>query len=155
MKRKVFEARQGSLNYDVDAASDESALRCEDPSLTNQSQAVDADINVIVKRFGITGQFPEGARLPSYQDFEGIFDFRTAQEAVITARQRFMALPPEVRSRFGNDPAAFVDFASDPKNLPAMREMGLAPPAKTPPAEKTLEAGAAPAASKPSDTVVT
>ena len=39
-----------------------------EPSLTDQSQANDTDVNVIVKKFAITGQAP-GGRTPNYGDF--------------------------------------------------------------------------------------
>ena len=45
---------------------------------------------------------------------------------IARAHESFDALPADVRARFGNDPGAFVEFCSDEKNLPAMREMGLA-----------------------------
>ena len=37
--------------------------------------------------------------------------------AVRGAEESFMAMPAEVRSRFGNDPQAFVEFCSDEANL--------------------------------------
>jgi len=51
-------------NYDMAKASVESGLACEDASRAVQSQREDADINVIVKRFGLTGQLPQNVRVP-------------------------------------------------------------------------------------------
>lgn len=107
-------------------------LRCEDPSLTQQSQAEDADINVLVRRFGLTGQIPASVRLPVYQDFDEVFDFATAQRAVLQARRDFEAIPAEIRARFNNDPQAFLEFVSDGKNLPELRKLGLAKPEAEP-----------------------
>jgi hypothetical protein len=44
------------------------------------------------------------------------------------AEKAFMSLPAVVRKEFDNSAVAFVDFASDPKNLDQMRGWGLAPP---------------------------
>ena len=40
-----------------------------------------------------------------------------------------MTMPADVRARFNNDPALFVDFCSDEANLDEMRKLGLAVPA--------------------------
>ena len=113
-------------NYDTDAASDASGLKCEDPSLAKQSFAEECDINTIVKRFGIDYVPPEGVRAPMYGDFTEITDFRGALEAVESARASFMAMPARVRAEFENDPGRFVEFCSDERNAARMVELGLA-----------------------------
>lgn len=115
-------------NYDVDQASDESGLSCPEPTRTQQHQAEEADINTIVKRFGITGTLPQGLRVPTYEDFSEVVDFHTAQLAIRSAQESFYRLPAAVRARFQNDAGLFVDFCSDPSNLSELREMGLAAP---------------------------
>lgn len=122
--------RTALFNYDTDQASRESGLRCLDRSLAQQSMKEEADINTIVRRFGITGDLPQAARLPAYGDFEGIFDYQTAQNAILRAQASFKALPADVREAFRNDPREFVEFATNPENLEDLREMGLAPPAQ-------------------------
>lgn len=117
---------RNAYNYDMHAASVLSGLKCEDKSLTLQSQSQDADINVIMKRFAVTGVLPEGGRLPTYQDFEGIFDYRSAMDEINAANRSFAALPAEVRARFGNDVPAFLEFCSHEENLPELRRLGLA-----------------------------
>ncbi|AXH74899.1 MAG: internal scaffolding protein [Microviridae sp.] len=117
---------RSGFNYDRDKASLESGLDCQDPSRTQQQFAEDADINTIVRRFGITGKMPENATFPTYGDFTGISDYRTALDAINQADAEFLAIPAEVRARFDNDPQRFLEFCSTPDNLPAMREMGLA-----------------------------
>lgn len=117
-------------NYDRDAVSLETAMVDDQdafPSKTIQSGKDEADINIILKRFGVTGQLPPmSQRMPEYGDFTGITDFHSAMTIVRQAQEAFMELPAEVRSRFGNDPGAFINFASDPENLPELRKMGLA-----------------------------
>lgn len=115
-------------NYDVDKASDESGLKCEDKSLTLQSQAAEADINFILKRFNVTGVLPEGKRVPTYGDFSEVVDYRGALDLIRAADQAFMSVPADVRARFSNDPATFVEFCSNEANIEELRRLGLAPP---------------------------
>lgn len=113
-----------------------SGLECKDPSLAVQSQKEEADINEIVRRFGLTGKLPENVRAPVYADFDEVFDFQSAQNAIREAHNSFMAMPADVRMRFNNDPQRFVEFCSDADNLEEMRKLGLAnpaPKADTPP----------------------
>lgn len=114
--------------YDVDAASDESAITCEDPSLAVQSERDECDINTIVYRFGLGHPLPQGVRTPTYGDFVGVSDYQSALHAIMEADEAFYSMPAEVRKRFNNEPAAFVEFCSDPANLDEMRKLGLAVP---------------------------
>lgn len=122
--------RTGAQSYDVVAASvNASPIPLSiDKRRTIQSAKADADINVIVKRFGITGQMPASVRLPSYGDFSGVSDFQTAMNVVRSAEESFLELPASVRKRFGNNPQAFLEFCSDEANIDEMRKMGLANP---------------------------
>jgi len=113
-------------NYDVKQASDDAAEVPVGPSMTVQAQAEDVDINVIMKRFGVTGRMPEGIEPLGYGDFSEIRDFRSAHHAVMEARERFEAMPWDVRARFMNDPQKFLEFCSNRDNLAELRAMGLA-----------------------------
>lgn len=104
-------------------------LRCEDVSLTVQSDAVDADINTIVRRFGITGKLPTELPFVTNVDLSDAPNtFSGALEILEAAREQFMAMPADVRARFDNEPGLFMDFVSDPANLDEMRKLGLAVP---------------------------
>lgn len=127
---KVKESVRAYRSYDPDVVSDETGLECKDPSLAVQSQRDEADINTIVRNFGITGKLPENVRVPSYGDFDVVDDYRSAIEAVRAAEGSFMQMPADVRSRFENDPQQFLDFCMNPDNLEEMRKLGLAVPAK-------------------------
>lgn len=117
---------RSAYNYDMLEASTESGLLCEDPSLAVQASRDEVDINTIVRRFGLTGQLPDEVALPQYGDFMGISDYQTALNAVLAADEQFMALPAELRNRFGNSAHAFVEFCSDPgKNGAEMLKLGL------------------------------
>lgn len=115
-------------NYDMNLAGDQSALKCGEPTLTKQSFAEECDINTIVRRFNLTGQLPVGAWMPTYEDFDGIVDYHSLMNAKVAADQAFMKMPAEIRTRFNNDPGAFVDFCSDDKNRAEAEKMGLVHP---------------------------
>lgn len=119
---------RSAFNYDTMAASNESGLKCEDETRTQQQFADEVDINTIVRRFNLTGQLPDGGHAPSYVDFEGIFDFQDAMNAVVLAKADFMKMPAYIRARFHNDPAAFVDFCSNDENIDEIEKMGLIAP---------------------------
>ncbi|AXH76130.1 MAG: internal scaffolding protein [Microviridae sp.] len=115
------------FNYDMNAVSVDTGLACTDLSLAVQSEADECDINTIVRRFGLTGQLPVGVRMPTYGDFTGVFDFASAANAIALANESFDEMPAEVRARFENDPAKFVDFCSDDGNRAEAERLGLVP----------------------------
>lgn len=135
------------FNYDTNQASDDSSLMCMDESLAKDSMREETDINTIVRRFGISGQLPQGVRAPTYGDFTGIFDFASAMQVIRDATESFMFMPADVRVRFHNDPQEFVEFCSNPVNRDEAIRLGLVdlPPAP-PPAEPAGAAVAAPKA---------
>jgi len=122
-------------NYDRDAASNESGLACEEPSLTQQHFKDETDINNILRQFNITGLLPEQPLSPRYGDFTGIGDYHGALNAVIAAEDQFMALPANLRARFENDPAQLIDFLSDENNRSEAEKLGLL---EVPKAESTV-----------------
>lgn len=111
-----------------------SDLECNDPSLAQEQFKDDADINVLLERFKVTGQMPEGVRVPQYGDFTGVSDYRSAMDVVLRAQDAFMQIPAEIRARFGNDPQQFLEFCSDDKNAEELRRLGLANPVAATPA---------------------
>lgn len=118
---------RAAFAYDADKVSDDTAIPTLCESITVQDQAEDADINVIVRRFGVTGQLPQVQVPPTIEDFaDSVTDFQTAMNMIRQSEDSFMQLDAGVRARFGNDPGAFVNFCSDPSNIDAMISMGLA-----------------------------
>lgn len=115
-------------NYDVDAASVETGLRCLDPSLTQQQFRDECDINNIVDQFMKTGHLPTPASMPQYIDYEGVFDFQTAMNAVRAADENFMRMDAKIRARFHNSPQEFLEFFADPANTDEAVRLGLAVP---------------------------
>ena len=122
-------------NYDTNAASNESGLACEEPSLTQQHFKDETDINNILRQFNITGLLPEQPLSPRYGDFTGIGDYHSALNAVIAAEDKFLALPANLRARFENDPAQLIAFLSDENNRSEAEKLGLL---EIPKAESTV-----------------
>lgn len=112
-------------NYDTNEASDQSGLVCPEESLAQQHAKEESDINTIVRRFGLTGELPNNVRVPQYGDFTAATDYHTSMNAVLAANSAFMQLPADVRTRFNNDPGAFVDFCADEKNRDEAKKLGL------------------------------
>lgn len=112
-------------NYDTMQASDMSGLECLDESLTIQSAKEDADINTIVRRFGLSGELPNNLNMPVSGDFTGIGDFHQAMNLVRRAEEEFLRVPADVRARFNNDPARFMEFFDDPANADEARRYGM------------------------------
>jgi phage internal scaffolding protein len=113
------------ITYDRDKNSDLSKLVFVRPTRTQQSFRDECDINSILRKFNVTGQLPVGSVQPQYGDFSGITDYQSALNAVMAAQDSFLELPAKIRARFDNDPALFVEFASDEANKDEMKAMGL------------------------------
>jgi len=101
-------------------------------SMTQQSDAADTDINIIMKKYGASGQLPQVQVAPLFGDFTTALDFREMQEKIREGKNAFEELPVDVRRRFGYDPAEFIAFATEPANKEELRKMGIEPPAPAP-----------------------
>lgn len=102
------------------------ASEMDPESLTEQSHAQDADINIIMGRYQRTGMLPQIQQTPLYGDFTEVGDFRQMQERLRMAQDAFMEVPAKIRQQFGNDMQAFVDFCTNPDNKDELVRMGLA-----------------------------
>jgi phage internal scaffolding protein len=112
-------------NYDTDAASNESGLACEEPTLAQQHFKEECDINTILQKFNITGLLPESPLSPRYGDFTGIGDYHTALNRVIEAQEGFEALPAQIRARFNNNPAELIEFLDNEENMAEAIDLGI------------------------------
>jgi phage internal scaffolding protein len=109
----------------MDKESELTGTLCEEKTLTQQQFKDEADINNIIDRFVKTGDLPQVSTLPTFQNFEGIFDYHTAQNALIEAEKAFMTLPAKIRDSFDNDPQQLIEFISDESNREAAIELGI------------------------------
>jgi phage internal scaffolding protein len=112
-------------NYDHDAASNASGLVCEEPTRAQQHHKDECDINVILERFGKTGQVPVNTISGTYGDFSGVHDYHTAMNALIASESEFAALPAQIRNRFQNDPSNLIEFLDNPNNKAEAESLGL------------------------------
>lgn len=113
------------ITYDRDENSALATFVFSKPSLAKQSFRDECDINNILRQFNVTGQLPAGSVQPQYGDFSGITDYQSALNAVMAAQDSFLQLPAKVRAKFDNDPALFVEFASQEANRDEMKALGL------------------------------
>ena len=129
---------------------------CGGISRTKQSFADECNINKIIAKFRKTGMISHlKATGGHYGDFTGVTDYRQALDAIREADASFATLPADIRRRFDNDPAQFLQFVSNPENAEALKDMGLVP--KTPsephtPAGERPTVPGAPGAPDPSPT---
>lgn len=113
-------------NYGRDQLSGQTGLRKGSPSKTQQNQKHEADINTIIKKFGLISQMPTAIyKEPIYGDFTAITDFKAALNQVKKAEEFFMMMPAEVRNRFRNDPQELLEFLRDDRNRAEAEKLGL------------------------------
>lgn len=117
---------RSAFGYDADAVSHASGLECKDVSLAVQADAEDADINTIVRRFGLTGELPQNVRMPLSGDFSSATDYQSSLNALIAADAAFMAFPADVRARFNHKAAEMIAFVEDPANYDEAVKLGIA-----------------------------
>lgn len=95
---------------------------------TKQSFKDECDVNNIMARYIRTGVLEFRQRHePRYGDCTGA-DFQFYMNEIAKANSMFADMPAQLRARFENDPAKFLDFVQNPKNLDEARELGLCKP---------------------------
>lgn len=138
-------------NYDRDAVSHETGTSCPaEEDMTQQQFKDECDINVILERFGVTGELPQNVRQPINADFIDAFDFQTAMTAITEAQTSFMEMPAKLRARFSNDPQQFIEYFQDPENRAEAEKLGLVNPRQTTTTTTTGQASAKPPEGTPS-----
>lgn len=121
-------------------------------SLTRQSEAKDADINVILDRFARTGSMPVDDRQALFVDVSEVGDYRNVREQINRATAYFLTLDAKVRAEFDNDAARFLDELVDPANkqkfvdLKILEADSVVPTKGTPEKAPVVPAVAAPVA---------
>lgn len=115
---KTFSQSRGKVivdaplrGFDSREVSDLTSLHTGPETLVQQHFAVEQDINTIVRRFGLTSELPAQVSGGMYGDFTGVTDYDSAVARIARADEAFMALPADVRERFGNDPGQLIRLA--------------------------------------------
>lgn len=98
------------------------------PSLAKQSFKKECDINHIMSKYLKTGLINHVAKYNGKygESLPTDFDYQDACNAVLEAQEIFMSVPSDIRRKFNNDPAEFLEFVKNPENIEKMYEMGLA-----------------------------
>jgi phage internal scaffolding protein len=101
----------------------------DDPGLTEQHHKNECDINNIMSKFSpdvLTAHALNYAG--NYGDYSDMPDYHTALNMIRQIDNMFLDVPAEIRAKFNNDPASFIDFVNNPDNREAMVELGLVVP---------------------------
>ncbi|CCH66320.1 hypothetical protein RINTHH_1650 [Richelia intracellularis HH01] len=94
-------------NYDRNAVSQDTALVCSEDTLTQQNFKEDADLNIMLRKYGVAP-----VSEPNWEevDFSNIGSYHDAMNAIVAAQEQFDALPAEERVKHDNDPGKFMDY---------------------------------------------
>lgn len=111
--RRPYERKRVTKNFNNDTR-------------TQANFADECNINNIMAKYQKYGvidavQNTEGR----FGDFTDIGDYHSAMNAITDAKQRFAELPSSIRKRFGNDPAALLEFLQDEENIDEAIKLGL------------------------------
>jgi len=120
-----------------------------DPGRAKQSMRDECDINRIMAKYQKSGVIAHVAKYAGRYGEATAMDFRECLDVVRRAEDMFADLPAKARRRFGNDPAEFLTFVSDPANIEEMRKLGLANEARPEPQPIPVAAAAAQPAPSP------
>lgn len=105
------------------------------PSMTKQQEMDACDIHNVLKQFsqqGFEALVREKAATGQYADLPDELDYQASLNTVLAAQASFATLPSQVRERFRNDPARFLEFLADPANQDEAIRLGLAEDTRTP-----------------------
>jgi phage internal scaffolding protein len=124
-------------NYDQDKVSEETGIIClKEEDRAQQQFLKDTDINELVKRFGMTGEFPQARQIAEYMDLTDVpIDFHDLMNRARKGQEAFESLPANVRDYFRNDVGNFIDFIQDEENYTEGVRLGIYSEAPESPSE--------------------
>ena len=93
--------------------------------LTEQAHKNETDMNQILRDYRKTGLIRHANKHEGKYDDVSVQDFQSAMLIVSNAQAMFATLPADMRKRFGNSPAAFLEFVQNPENKDEMRKLGI------------------------------
>lgn len=95
-------------------------------SLTLQAEAENADITLIMQKYAKTGIITAPIKNnPVYGDYSTMPSFHEAQNIISKAHEQFDGLPLNLKKRFQNDPAQFLEFVHNDQNYDEALKLGL------------------------------
>lgn len=101
----------------------------EGESMTKQAAADECDINNIMAQFRKTGLLTHVRQNEGeYGDFTNALEYHECLNKLREADAMFSTMPSDLRAKFDNDPAKFLDFAQNPDNQQEMIDLGLSTP---------------------------
>jgi len=110
------------------------------PSKTVQSFGNEVNINQIMARAKKRQAVYINPRQPIWgEDVSQGMSFHDTLNRIAEIRGQFMALSPDLRDHFDNDPAKMLEFIKDPKNEAEGRKIGLYEPLKAEPLPVKVE----------------
>lgn len=105
-------------------------IDCSDlPDMTRQEFKLEADINTIVNRFGLTGQI--ALRQPVFGERNFDIDLHTGFLAIEEAQRGFLSLPRELRAKYRN-PQGLLNAVHDGSFKTDLQEIATRPEAPPP-----------------------
>lgn len=102
-----------------------------EPSMTDQSQFQESDINYIVKKYadGRTGittlDLGADAGVLQYGDTLLPGDYETALDLINAVNEEFYELPSQVRAEFNHNPKELINALADPRQKVRLQALGL------------------------------
>lgn len=102
-----------------------------EPSMTDQSQFQESDINYIVKKYadGRTGittlDLGADAGVLQYGDTLLPGDYETALDLINAVNEEFYELPSQVRAEFNHNPKELINALADPRQKVRLQSLGL------------------------------
>lgn len=98
----------------------------DSPSLTEQTHKDQVKIQNIVKKHGAQAMCQHVEAFGgTYQNLASMPEFHDAQNIISEASSMFETIPARIRLQFNNDPATFLGFIQDPKNVEDIKNLGF------------------------------
>jgi len=121
-----YKLNKGKNIIALDSGRRKVVLHTGDDSKVQKDMQDETDIKNILKKYGRTGVLPIMQNEALYGDFSSVPDFMEAQNIIIKANEQFSLLDSDVRKKFDNDPAKFLEFCGKEENKEEMYKLGLA-----------------------------
>lgn len=102
-----------------------------EPSMTDQSQLQESDINYIVQKYadGRTGittlDLGADSGVLQYGDTLLPGDYETALDLINAVNEEFYELPSQIRAEFNHNPKELINALADPRQKLRLQSLGL------------------------------